>query len=229
MENNTQQAQGTQLEGVQANATQLQQQENNASKAPLSVPSVTIPPNTENNTGEPKTEPKTKPVEFSPEQQKEIDRIIAERLIRQATKSEQEKNEAKRLASLSAEEKAQEQLNSLSKKLEEIEKQNTFYTMKDEANKIFSDNGIKNIDDNIAKMVVCSTAEETLEKTTAFIELVNKVADEKLAEKLKGKPLNVTGQTDLSKTNTLTQKEIFSIKNNAERKKAIEDNIEIFK
>lgn len=188
--------------------------------------------------GDPSTDPgngNQEPVTFddflkSGENQSEFDRRI-QKAVQTAVTNAQEKwkaltdnklSEAEKLAKMTSAEKTEYQKQQLEKKLAEYERKETLSDMSKTARKILTDKKI-NIPDEILANLVTEDAEATKASVETFAKLFDDAVQDALKKALKGQ----TPQGSASGT-TYTKDQIVAIKNTAERKRLIAENIELF-
>lgn len=147
----------------------------------------------------------------------DLDRIIGQKLAKWQEKKDAEFNEAKRLAEMSAEEKAAE----YEKKYKELNRKLALGDMSKTARKMLSDNGIT-VDDELLSMLVTDDADKTNAAVKSFTALFNAEVQKAVKAALKGEPMKKGGD------NTLTKEQIMAVKNTAERQKLIKENINLF-
>lgn len=152
----------------------------------------------------------------------DVNRIIQEKLARIKKKQEKDIDEAKKLAEMNAQQKAEYERDKIRKELDELKNQQTLNEMSKTARKMLSDEGI-NIDDDLLSNLVTTDAEKTKEMVTSFCAMFQKAVASAVKEELKG-------DTPAKNSNkkTLTKEQILAIKNAAERKKLIAENIHLF-
>lgn len=147
----------------------------------------------------------------------DLDRIIGQKLAKWQEKKDAEFNEAKRLAEMSAEEKAAE----YEKKYKELNRKLALGDMSKTARKMLSDNGIT-VDDELLSMLVTDDADKTNAAVKSFTALFNAEVQKAVKAALKGEPMKKGGD------NTLTKEQIMAVQNTAERQKLIKENINLF-
>lgn len=119
--------------------------------------------------------------------QEQVNKMIQDRVARAIKDKEEAVKEAEKLAKMNAEQKREYELEKLKRENEELKAAQNRYELGREATKILSESGITATDE-ILEFVVREDAEKTGEAVKAFSELVDKISDEKMKEKLKGKP-----------------------------------------
>lgn len=165
---------------------------------------------------EPKDEPK-----FT---QKQLDKIVQDRVERAEKDKQDAIDEAKKLAKMSADQKKEYEFEKLQRENEKLKADKNKYELGKEATTILAESGIT-ADDEILDFVVKGDAEKTNNAVKAFTSLIEKVSDEKMKEKLKGKsPKKQTGQQS-----TMTRDEIMKVQDTSKRHKLIHENIHLFR
>ncbi|MEI3611621.1 DUF4355 domain-containing protein [Pseudogracilibacillus sp. SO30301A] len=119
--------------------------------------------------------------------QKQLDKIVQDRVNRLEKDKQDAIDEAKKLAKMNADEKRQYELEKLQRENEELKAAQNRFELGKEATKMLSASGITATDE-ILDFVVREDAEKTNEAVKAFSALVDKISDERMKEKLKGKP-----------------------------------------
>lgn len=139
-------------------------------------------------------------------------------------KEEEQKriDEAKRLAEMSAQERAEAERDALQRELDELKAANTLAEMKSEARKILKEAETP-ISDEVLEVLVTRDAEKTKAAITAYSDAFKKAVEDAVKDALKGKaPSASTGNKGI------TKEDILKIESRAERQKAINENIELF-
>lgn len=155
--------------------------------------------------------------------QKQLDKIVQDRVERAEKDKEDAINEAKKLAKMTEQQKKDYEYEKMQRENAEYKAKLNRFELGKEATKILAESGIT-ASDEILEIVVRDDAETTSAAVKAFSDLVDKVSDERMKEKLKGtspkKRTNVTGAA--------TKESIMAIKDGAERIKAIQENHHLF-
>lgn len=118
--------------------------------------------------------------------QEELDKILASRLAREKKKTKEAIEEAEKLAKMTADQKREYELEKLKEENQKLKAAQNRYELGKEASKILATSGIVATDE-ILDFVVKDDAEQTNAAVKAFTDLVDKVSDELMKEKLKGK------------------------------------------
>lgn len=162
------------------------------------------------------------PKESKPEAKytdEDVNRIVQERLARAQKKSD----EAKRLASMTAEEKAQAEIEELKKQISALTKADTESKMSASARARLSEKGIT-VSDELVTMLVTDNADSTAANVDKFAELFNAAVQDALKKQFKGTTPKTGGAAG-----KLTKEDIMKVQNRAERQRLINDNLELFK
>lgn len=155
--------------------------------------------------------------------QKQLDDIVKDRIKRAEQDKEKAIKEAEKLAKMTADQKREYEFEKLQRENEELKQAQNRYELGKEATKILSESGI-NATDEILDFVVRDDAEKTSEAVKAFSDLVDKVSEERMKEKLKG-----TSPKKQQGTNTgVTKESILAIKDSSERIRKIQENPHLF-
>lgn len=152
----------------------------------------------------------------------DLDRIIGEKFAKWQKQSERKMDEAKKLAEMNAQEKAEYERDQCQEQLKQLENKIALNDMKETAQKMLSDDGIS-VSKGILDMLVSADAEKTQTAIKDFSELFKSAVAKAVTDTLKGQTPKAGGSTKL------TKEEILKIKDRVERQKAINENIELFR
>ena len=156
--------------------------------------------------------------------QADVDRIVQERLDRERKAQEEKQAEAAKLAAMNEKERTEYQIKQLTEELNAYKAKENRAAMAKEARAMLSEKGLSGIsDDIIARLIVENNAEATKENVETFATMFGTAVDEAVKAKLKGSTPK-TGQT----SSTLTQEQIFAVKDRKERQRLIRENMNIF-
>lgn len=138
-------------------------------------------------------------------------------------KQEQKKvDEAKKLATMNAQQKAEYERDQLQKELNDYKQKEALSEMTKEARKMCSDKGIT-VSDSILELLVTTDADKTKKAVDDFVSLFQTAVDNAVKDKLKGK-------TPQRKINSgITKDQIMKVQNRTERQKLIRENMDLFK
>lgn len=156
--------------------------------------------------------------------QAELDDIVEQRLKRAEKDKQKAIDEAKKLAKMNADEKREYEFEKIQRENEELKAAQNRYSLGKEATKMLAESKIIATDD-ILDFVVREDADSTNKAVKAFSELVDKISDDRMKEKLKGTPPKKQQGTPGAKTKI----DILAIKDVTERQKAIKENLNLFK
>lgn len=125
--------------------------------------------------------------------QQAVNRAVAKAHKDAEEKFKAEQGEAKKLAKMNAEQKAEYEQKKQAKEIADLKAQLNRNALEKEASKLLSEAGIV-ADDEILGFVVKEDAEGTQEAINRFSSLVNDVADKKVSEALKGRTPGKVGE-----------------------------------
>ncbi|MBA4699224.1 MAG: DUF4355 domain-containing protein [Ruminococcus sp.] len=151
----------------------------------------------------------------------DLDKIINEKFADWQKKKQKEIDEAKKLAGMSAQEKAEHELKDTRQQLEKLMKQQTLSEMSKTARSILSEKNI-NVNDDLLSMLVSEDADKTKNAIDSFVSMFQSAVKNAVADALKS-PAPRTGTTS-----GLTKEQILSVKNRNERQRLIQENLNLF-
>lgn len=152
----------------------------------------------------------------------DVDKMINKKFAEWQKKQEKKTSEAERLAAMSAEEKSNERIQAMEKRLAEYEKSALRADMTKQARTMLSDKGI-HVPDELLSNLITDDAETTKAAVEAFTNLFNKAVEAAVKEKVKADPPKTGGGGT-----GLTKEQILKVQNRAERQRLIKENIELF-
>lgn len=152
----------------------------------------------------------------------DIDRIVNEKFARWQKKQEEEINEAKKLAEMDAQEKAEHERDKLKAELEELRNAQTINQMTGTARKMLTERNIS-VEDDLLKVLVSTDAEETKANVESFTNMFDEAVNKAVLEKVSN-PNEKRGGTS-----TITKAEIMAIKDTRLRQEKIKENLHLFK
>lgn len=152
----------------------------------------------------------------------DLDRIIARKISEERKRSDKSVKEAQRLASMSAEERTQTELEETKRQLEELRHQTAIDKMAKVARGILSEKNI-NLPDDLLLTMVTEDSKETKANVDSFVKLFEKAVTDAVTEKLKGK----TPRTG-APAHSLTKADIDKIADRKERQRAIKENMNLY-
>lgn len=161
-----------------------------------------------------------------PKNQAEFDKKVAKALETARSKWEQEQadkeDEAKKLARMNAEQKAQHEKDQLLKELAELKAERTRSEMTTTARGMLNEANLS-IGDDLINQLVADNADDTKKAVEGFIDLFNENLEKAINERLKS-PLPKTSKGN----NSLTKADIFAVKDTNERQRLISENLHLF-
>lgn len=180
---------------------------------------------------DPPTDPKPtdppKPADPKPELKytdEDVDKLFNKKFAEWEKKKQKEIDEAKKLAEMNAQERAEHERDELQKKLDALEKKDTLSEMTKTARKMLSDEGVS-VPDEVLAMIVDTDAEKTKAAVDAFGKAFKDAVESAVKEKLKGNPPR---KGTSGGGTTMTKEQILNIKDPEERQKAMLENRELF-
>lgn len=152
----------------------------------------------------------------------EVQVMMKERVAREKKATEKAIAEAEKLAKMNADEKEKYEREQLEQQLEEYKRKDQYYSLSREAANMLHEQGIT-ADDELLGIIVKDTAEDTQTAVNSFVKLLNAKVEDGVKQALSGNSPRVnTG------INAMSKKQILSIKDRAERQRAIKENIQLF-
>lgn len=155
---------------------------------------------------------------------KDVDEILNKKFAQWQKKQQREVDEAKKLAEMNAQQKAEYERDKLQKELDEYKRQASLAEMNKTARKMLSDNGIT-IPDELLSMMVTTDAEETKNAIDGFSKVFTEAVESAVKERLKGEPPR-KGSVGAA---TMTKEQIMAIKDPELRQRKMLENRELFK
>lgn len=161
---------------------------------------------------------------------KDMDEIVKKRLARERKKLEaeiaealKEADEAKKFAVMNEKEKAQYEHEKMVEELAALKADKVRSEMSATARKMLSEQNIT-VSDGIVHSLITEDAESTKANIDAFSEAFNDAVNKEVEARLKGQtPKKLGGNKPL------TKQDILSIKDEAERRKAVAENLDLFR
>lgn len=154
----------------------------------------------------------------------DLDRIIGQKFAAWEKKKQKDIDEAKKLADMNAQQKAEYERDQLRKELDAYKKKDSLAEMTKTARKMLSDGGI-NVPDEVLSMLVNTDAEQTKAAVDGFAKVFKDAVEAAVKERIKGEPpKRGTG----SGTVTMTKEQIMAIKDPELRQKKMIENKHLF-
>lgn len=155
---------------------------------------------------------------------KDLDEIINKKFAKWQKDQDKKVDEAKKLAAMNEQQKAEYERDELKKQLDEYKRKDTLSEMTKTARKMLTDAGIS-ASDEILSILVTTDAEKTKAAVDGYSKAFNKALEEAVKEKLKGNPpTKGTGGGTVS----MTKAEILAIKDPELRQKKMLENKHLF-
>lgn len=152
----------------------------------------------------------------------EVNAIIDKKFAEWQKKQKRAVDEAQKLASMSAQEKAEHERAEWEQKYNDLLAENTRTTLTIKANQLLTDDGVK-VPSEIVAVLVGEDAETTKDRVTAFTKAFKQAVQDAVKDANK-KSSPKTGDT----SKTLTKSSILKIKDLSERQRLIKENIDLF-
>lgn len=154
---------------------------------------------------------------------KDLDRIINQKFAKWQKDQEKAVSEAKKLADMNAQQKAEYERDKLQKELDSYKKKDAIAAMSKEARKMLSEQNIS-IDDNLLSFMVTDDAEATKKAVNGFAKAFSEAVEKAVKERLKGdSPRRGTGTQG-----TMTKEQIMAIKDPELRQQKMLENKHLF-
>lgn len=144
-----------------------------------------------------KQQPDTKPgAEEKKYTDSDVDKLIDKKFAEWQKKKDKEVDEAKKLADMNAQQKAEYERDKLQKELDDYKRKDALAEMSKTARKMLSDEGI-NVSDELLSRLVTTDAEETKAAVDSFTKLFKAAVDDAVKDKARGiTPKNITNNSN---------------------------------
>lgn len=169
--------------------------------------------------------PEDKKEETKPEAKytdEDLNKLINKKFAEWQEKKEKELTEAKKLAEMNAQERAEHERDEMKRQLETLMKQQSLTEMTKTARAMLTEKEI-HVSDDLLSMLVSEDADKTKSTIDSFVELFQGAVKSAVADALKG---NIPKTGASSGT---TKEQIMAVKDRAERQRLIRENMELFK
>lgn len=161
---------------------------------------------------------------------KEVDEIVKKRLAREKKKQEEEiaealkeADEARKLAEMDEDKKREYEHQKMAEELAALKADKVRSEMSATARKMLSEQNIT-VSDGIVHSLITEDAESTKANIDAFAESFNAAVNKEVEARLKGQtPKKLGGNKPL------TKQDILSIKDEGERRRAVAENLDLFR
>lgn len=154
---------------------------------------------------------------------KDLDAILDKRFARWKADQEKEKAEAKRLADMNAQERAEAERDKVQKELDELKAKNAIAEMTNEARKMCTEHNI-NVGDDLLSVLVDQDADKTKKAVDTFVKMFEQEVEKAVKEKLKGNGPKRGGGSNKG----VTRESILNITDPMERQRMIAENMDLF-
>lgn len=152
----------------------------------------------------------------------DLNAILDKRFARWKADQEKEKAEAKRLAEMNAQERAEAERDKVQKELDELKAKKAIAEMTNEARKMCAEHDI-NVGDDLLSVLVNKDADKTKKAVDSFVKMFEQEVEKAVKEKLKG-----NGPKRGSSNKGVTRESILNITDPMERQRMIAENMDLF-
>lgn len=153
----------------------------------------------------------------------DVDEILNKKFAEWQKKQQKAVDEAQKLATMNATQKAEYERDQLQKELDELKRITALSEMSKTARKMLSENGIT-ISDDLLSVMVTEDAETTKAAVDGFTKMFSEAIEAAVKERLKGEPPR-KGTGGIS---SMTKEQIMAIKDPELRQKKMLENKELF-
>lgn len=153
----------------------------------------------------------------------DIDKIVNEKFAKWQEKKDREISEAKKLAEMDAQQKAEFERDTLQKELEELREAKSRSEMLDTARTMLADKKLT-VDTKILELLVVKDAEKTKENIEAYATSFKTAVDAAVLERIKNPNGNKKGTT----SSPVTKDSIVAVTDVAQMKAKIKENMNLF-
>lgn len=154
----------------------------------------------------------------------DLDRIIQEKKAKWDKQAKEAEEEAKKLAKMNAQEKAEHERDKLQKELDKLRGEKARADMAKEARKMCAEANV-NVSDDILASIITSDADTTKEAVESFIELFKGEVEKAVKDALKGNSF----KRGTGANGGVTKEDIMKISDPIERQRLIRENMNLFK
>lgn len=117
----------------------------------------------------------------------DVDKMFARKFAEWQKKQQKEVDEAKKLAEMNAQQKAEYERDQLQKELDSLKKKDALAEMTKTARKMLSDSGVS-VSDELLALMVTADAEKTKSAVDGFSKMFKEAVESAVKERLKGEP-----------------------------------------
>lgn len=155
---------------------------------------------------------------------KDLDEIFGKKFAKWQEKQKKAVDEATKLATMNAQQKAEYERDKLQKELDEYKRKDSLAEMSKTARKMLSDDGIS-VSDELLSMLVTTDAEKTKSAVDGFKTAFKEAVESAVKERLKGEP----PRKGTGGATAMTKEAIMAIKDPELRQKKMLENKHLFK
>lgn len=169
--------------------------------------------------------PEDKKEETKPEAKytdEDLNKLINKKFAEWQEKKEKELTEAKKLAEMNAQERAEHERDEMKRQLETLMKQQSLTEMTKTARAMLTEKEI-HVSDDLLSMLVSEDADKTKSTIDSFVELFQGAVKSAVADALKGNTPKTGAPSGV------TKEQIMAVKDRSERQRLIRENMELFK
>lgn len=152
----------------------------------------------------------------------DINKLINKKFAEWQEKKEKELTEAKKLAEMNAQERAEHERDEMKRQLETLMKQQSLTEMTKTARAMLTEKEI-HVSDDLLSMLVSEDADKTKSTIDSFVELFQGAVKSAVADALKGNTPKTGAPSGV------TKEQIMAVKDRSERQRLIRENMELFK
>ena len=179
---------------------------------------------TEKQPNEPGAEPKAEPKAQAKYTDDDVDRIVKQKHAEWNKKQQAAVDEAKKLAEMNAQQKAEYERDQLKKELDDLKRKDSIAEMAKAARKMLTEKNI-NVSDELLAMMVTADAEETKKAIDGFTKLFTEHVENAVKERLKGEPPRRGSSGGHA---AMTKEQIMAIRDPELRQKKMLEHRELF-
>lgn len=153
----------------------------------------------------------------------DLDKILGNRFSRWQKEQQKAVDEAKKLAEMDAQQKAEYERDQLKKELDDLKRKDSISEMTKTARKMLSDKNIT-VPDELLAMMVTTDAEETKKAIDGFTKAFTDAVEDAVKERLRGTP----PRRGSGSAPTMTKEQIMAIRDPELRQKKMLEHRELF-
>lgn len=153
----------------------------------------------------------------------DLDRIIQEKKAKWDKQAKEAEEEAKKLAKMNAQQKAEHERDKLQKELDALRSEKARADMEKEARKMCAEANIS-VSDELLSSIITPDADTTKEAVESFIDIYKADVEKAVKEALKG-----NSYKRRSSNGGITKEDIMKVSDPIERQKLIREHMDLFK